>query len=149
MIFFLMKRTYSRGSRYIVRSMFLTVTQQLTWDFADSIHTFPNRYTTPRPQSTSNINICSEEKGEKKNKKSTISTFPGCIHMPYLVGCMGLQRHPANRSERPAPHPSPLPVGGGWSPPALLQELHHLHPHLGPKSLQVPLNYKREKINRW
>lgn len=31
----------------MVLSMFRTETQQLTWDLADSIHTFPNRYTTP------------------------------------------------------------------------------------------------------
>lgn len=40
--------TYSRGRRYIVRSMFFTLTQQLTCDWADSIHTFPKRYTPPR-----------------------------------------------------------------------------------------------------
>lgn len=39
--------TRSLGKKYIVLSMFFTATQQLTWALADSIHTFPNRYTTP------------------------------------------------------------------------------------------------------
>ena len=34
----------------MVLSMFLTDTQQLTWALADSIHTFPKRYTTPGQQ---------------------------------------------------------------------------------------------------
>lgn len=41
----------------MVRSMFLTATQQLTWNLADSIHTLPNRYTTPGPESRSNVRI--------------------------------------------------------------------------------------------
>lgn len=39
--------TRSLGKKYIVLSMFFTATQQLTWALAVSIHTFPNRYTTP------------------------------------------------------------------------------------------------------
>ena len=39
--------TISRGRKQSVRSMFFTMTQQLTWVSADSIQTLPNRNTTP------------------------------------------------------------------------------------------------------
>lgn len=140
--------THSRGRKYMVRSMFLTVTQQLTWDFADSIHTFPNRYTTPRPQLNQNIRMCftnlHQITGLRYYRVSVLYIFTPSINMTYLAGCTGLQRHPTNRSGKPARRQPPPLAGVCWSQPVPLLAPHWLRPPpLVPKSFRSCWTWKR------
>lgn len=55
----------------------------------------------------------------------------------HLVGCMGLRKHPTNKSGKPAPRPGPPPEEVGWNRPAPRPERRYLRPPpLVPKSFQ-------------
>lgn len=55
----------------------------------------------------------------------------------HLVGCMGLRKHPTNKSGKPAPRPGPPPEEVGWNRPAPRPERRYFRPPpLVPKSFQ-------------